>query len=87
MTLPLASKLNTSECDSLKAFSRNVILIPFSCACRSPSSLAIPALLNAMHDTESVRVRVHGGAAMVNFSENADKELLVPYLDQVCGEL
>ena len=46
----------------------------------------LPALLAAMDDP-SMRVAAHATAAMVNFSEGCDKDLMQPYLDALITKL
>ena len=46
----------------------------------------LPALLAAMDDP-SMRVAAHATAAMVNFSESCDKDLMQPYLDTLVSKL
>lgn len=46
----------------------------------------VPALLTAITDV-SPRVQAHAAAALVNFSENATKQILEPYLDQILNKL
>ena len=47
----------------------------------------IPALLAVMDDVNNPRVQAHSAAALVNFCEQATKELLDPYLESVLLKL
>jgi len=41
----------------------------------------IPGLLHLMGQSDHPRVQAHAGAAMVNFAEQASKEIITPYLE------
>ena len=47
----------------------------------------IPALLLALDDYETPRVQTHAGAALVNFSEQCPKALLVKYLQVIVEKM
>ncbi|MEW5314066.1 MAG: hypothetical protein WDW38_005590 [Sanguina aurantia] len=47
----------------------------------------LPALMRQMDDFENPRVQAHASAAVVNFSESVDAELLPPYLDILITKL
>jgi len=47
----------------------------------------IPGLLMLMDDAANPRVQAHAGAALVNFSEDCPKNILVPYLPEIMGKL
>ncbi|XP_013418000.1 importin-5-like isoform X1 [Lingula anatina] len=47
----------------------------------------IPGILMVLDDTAHPRVQAHAGAALVNFSEDCPKGILVPYLDTIMGKL
>ena len=47
----------------------------------------IPGLLMVLDDNENPRVQAHAGAALVNFSEDCPKNILIPYLDAIMGKL
>merc|ERR1719228_1166318 len=47
----------------------------------------IPGLLMLMDDTANPRVQAHAGAALVNFSEDCPKNILVPYLPDIMSKL
>lgn len=47
----------------------------------------VPALISKMGPNSVPRVQVHAAAAMVNFAENATKEILEPYLDSLLTNL
>lgn len=47
----------------------------------------VPALVSKMTGDSVPRVQVHAAAAMVNFAENATKEILEPYLDGLLTNL
>ncbi len=49
--------------------------------------LIIPALVGVMDDVQFPRVQAYGAAAMVNFSENAKKHHISPYLDMIFQRL
>lgn len=47
----------------------------------------IPGLLNLLDDVANPRVQAHAGAALVNFSEDCPKSILVRYLDGIMNKL
>lgn len=47
----------------------------------------LPSLMAVMDDFSSPRVQAHSSAAVVNFSEAADAEILPPYLDTLITKL
>ena len=47
----------------------------------------VPGLLMLMDDTTNPRVQAHAGAALVNFSEDCPKNILVPYLPDIMSKL
>lgn len=47
----------------------------------------IPGLLLLMEDSANPRVQAHAGAALVNFSEDCPKNILLPYLDAIMQRL
>ena len=47
----------------------------------------VPALVNILDDTQNPRVQAHGAAALVNFSEECPKHVLLGYLDPIIGKL
>lgn len=47
----------------------------------------IPGLLGLLDDVENPRVQAHAGAALVNFSEDCPKHILVRYLDGIMQKL
>jgi hypothetical protein len=47
----------------------------------------VPGLMALMDDFANPRVQAHASAAIVNFSENCEKELLVAYLDTLIHKL
>ena len=47
----------------------------------------IPGLLFLMQDSANPRVQAHSGAALVNFSEDCPKNILLPYLPEIMGRL
>ncbi|GFR78745.1 importin-5 [Elysia marginata] len=47
----------------------------------------VPALLGILDDEANPRVQAHGAAALVNFSEECPKHILVQYLDPIIGKL
>jgi len=47
----------------------------------------VPTLLAAMDDVNEARVQAHATAAVVNFSEDCEEELLAPYLDALVSKL
>lgn len=47
----------------------------------------VPALLSTMADVTCPRVAAHAGAAMVNFSEECPKHILVVYLEQTMSTI
>lgn len=51
------------------------------------SARVVPALISRMTNGSVPRVQVHAAAAMVNFAENATKEILEPYLDSLLTNL
>lgn len=40
-----------------------------------------------MDDVENHRVQSHAAAAIINFTENCGKDILVPYLEPLLGKL
>ena len=44
-------------------------------------------LLSVLDDHANPRVQAHAGAALVNFSENCSKSLILPYLDPIMNKL
>lgn len=49
--------------------------------------VVIPGLLLVLDDNANPRVQAHAGAALVNFSEDCAKNILMPYLDAIMGKL
>lgn len=49
--------------------------------------VVIPGLLLVLDDNANPRVQAHAGAALVNFSEDCAKSILMPYLDAIMGKL
>ena len=47
----------------------------------------LPALMAVMEDFAQPRVQAHSAAAIVNFSENCDQEILPSYLDDLITHL
>jgi hypothetical protein len=47
----------------------------------------VPHLLKLMEDPVNCRVQAHGAAALVNFCEHANKEVLAPYLNDILTRL
>merc|ERR1719471_832181 len=47
----------------------------------------IPGLLHLMTDSGNPRVQAHSGAALVNFSEDCPKNILLPYLPEIMTRL
>ena len=47
----------------------------------------IPGLLMVLDDNANPRVQAHAGAALVNFSEDCPKNILIPYLDAIMAKL
>jgi len=47
----------------------------------------IPGLLHLMNDSANPRVQAHSGAALVNFSEDCPKNILLPYLPDIMTRL
>ncbi|KAK9504651.1 hypothetical protein O3M35_010937 [Rhynocoris fuscipes] len=50
-------------------------------------SKVIPGLLMVLEDDQNPRVQAHAGAALVNFSEDCPKPILIPYLDEIMAKL
>ena len=46
-----------------------------------------PGLLHLMTDSGNPRVQAHSGAALVNFSEDCPKNILLPYLPDIMTRL
>ena len=44
-------------------------------------------LLCVLDDHANPRVQAHAGAALVNFSENCSKNILIPYLGPIMDKL
>ncbi|XP_058802795.1 importin-5 [Phymastichus coffea] len=49
--------------------------------------VVIPGLLLVLDDNANPRVQAHAGAALVNFSEDCAKNILMPYLDAIMSKL
>lgn len=47
----------------------------------------VPALTDVMKEFNEPRVQAHAAAAIVNFSENCDEEILTGYLDALITQL
>lgn len=47
----------------------------------------LPALISKLNEKSAPRVQTHAAAALVNFSENASKDTLEPYLDDLLSNL
>jgi len=47
----------------------------------------LPALLARLDDTDNPRVQAHAGAALVNFSEGAPKQIMIQYVDMLANKL
>lgn len=47
----------------------------------------LPGLLMILDDEANPRVQAHGGAALVNFAEDAPKQVLIGYLDGIVNKL
>ena len=47
----------------------------------------LPGLLHLMTDSGNPRVQAHSGAALVNFSEDCPKNILLPYLPDIMTRL
>jgi hypothetical protein len=54
---------------------------------RQAGDRIIPALVSKLTNQSVPRVQAHAAAALVNFSENATKETLEPYLDDLLSNL
>ncbi|ODV97107.1 hypothetical protein PACTADRAFT_74674 [Pachysolen tannophilus NRRL Y-2460] len=54
---------------------------------RTSGDRIIPALILMLNNRNVPRVQTHAAAALVNFSENATKEVLEPYLDDLLSNL
>uniref|UniRef100_A0A8C9ZND5 Karyopherin (importin) beta 3 n=1 Tax=Sander lucioperca TaxID=283035 RepID=A0A8C9ZND5_SANLU len=52
-----------------------------------PPSQVISALLQTMEDQSNPRVQAHAAAALINFTEDCPKSLLIPYLDSLVQHL
>lgn len=50
-------------------------------------SKVIPSLLMVLEDNNNPRVQAHAGAALVNFSEDCPKNILVQYLNEIMAKL
>lgn len=50
-------------------------------------SKVVPGLLMILEDDANPRVQAHGGAALVNFAEDAPKNILITYLDSIVTKL
>lgn len=46
----------------------------------------LPALLGAMDDFQNPRVQAHASAAVVNFSEGCDSDIMRPHLDTLISK-
>lgn len=52
-----------------------------------PPFQVISALLQTMKDQSNPRVQAHAAAALINFTEDCPKSLLIPYLDSLVQHL
>uniref|UniRef100_A0A8C9VPP6 Karyopherin (importin) beta 3 n=1 Tax=Scleropages formosus TaxID=113540 RepID=A0A8C9VPP6_SCLFO len=50
-------------------------------------SIVISSLLQTMEDQSNPRVQAHAAAALINFTEDCPKSLLIPYLDNLVQHL
>jgi len=50
-------------------------------------SSILPALIGVMDDKDNPRVQSHAAAAVINFCEHSDGELLAPYLNELLAKL
>lgn len=50
-------------------------------------AVILPALTQVMKDFNEPRVQAHAAAAIVNFSENCDEDLLTGYMDDLITQL
>jgi len=50
-------------------------------------SRILPALMGAMKDSANPRVQAHASAAVVNFTDNCDKDIIAQYLDPLISSL
>lgn len=58
---------------------KDVIIISVCLSCFQ----VVPALLQVLNDFSTPRVQTHAGAALVNFSEQCPKAILVKYLPEM----
>ncbi|KAL5065352.1 hypothetical protein RYX36_027089, partial [Vicia faba] len=49
--------------------------------------LVLPALAGAMDDFQNPRVQAHAASAVLNFTENCNPDVLIPYLDGIVRKL
>ncbi|KAL5058955.1 hypothetical protein RYX36_030559 [Vicia faba] len=49
--------------------------------------LVLPALAGAMDDFQNPRVQAHAASAVLNFTENCNPDILIPYLDGIVSKL
>ncbi|KAL5101545.1 hypothetical protein RYX36_005872, partial [Vicia faba] len=49
--------------------------------------LVLPALAGAMDDFQNPRVQAHAASAVLNFTENCNPDILIPYLDGILSKL
>uniref|UniRef100_A0A4W4FHQ4 TOG domain-containing protein n=1 Tax=Electrophorus electricus TaxID=8005 RepID=A0A4W4FHQ4_ELEEL len=63
-----------------------VTLVNESKSCTLPLQV-ISALLQTMEDQSNPRVQAHAAAALINFTEDCPKALLIPYLDSLVQHL
>lgn len=62
--------------------------VVFQNVCLSDSVFqVIAALLQTMEDQGNQRVQAHAAAALINFTEDCPKSLLIPYLDNLVKHL
>uniref|UniRef100_A0AAY5KL98 TOG domain-containing protein n=1 Tax=Esox lucius TaxID=8010 RepID=A0AAY5KL98_ESOLU len=66
---------------SIGAFPADLFVSPI------PPPQVISALLQTMEDQTNPRVQAHAAAALINFTEDCPKSLLVPYLDSLVQHL
>ena len=68
-------------------YNRRYNVLSASCVAVCVLLQIVPELLNVMDDNDNPRVQAHGAAALVNFSEDCPKVIIVTYLDGVIDKL
>lgn len=92
LTLHLAFKRNFTRRQVVEQYQKKkgkILSHPETCFSKTKHFLfqVIAALLQTMEDQGNQRVQAHAAAALINFTEDCPKSLLIPYLDNLVKHL